>query len=386
MKTIFSRISRVTLALALGGGIFVLLLFAGSRSKGPLQDLFTQVTGKVASMENSLLDQRERRSQALDWLNRYRNNKATLNKVDTILLGAYDDATLESYENIISLEDSLRTKLSIISIYTAWGSRRDQVFPLLRAQAIYDLGSIPLITWEPWLNDFDPVEFPFNAAAVNKNRGGLRAIAEGKYDAYIDKWAKDARSFGLPFFIRWGHEMNDPYRYPWGQQNNRPEDYIAAWQHIVNRFNALGVKNALWLWSPHPAYSFSEFYPGHNYVDWIGLTALNYGTVATWSQWWSFNEVVGKAYGELAGYQKPLMLTEFGSLAVGGDRAAWYGEALASLPKTYPQVKAVVFFHAANDVTVTYKSLDWSFEEDSAVLVAARRGIASWKAPGKARK
>lgn len=378
MKTVAIRFASLLLALSLGVGLFVSLLYLGRKTKGPLQDLFSTVNTEVAQMEKNLMDPRESRSQLMLWFNQYRNNKAALNAVDTILMGAYDDATQESYENIISLEDSLHAKLPIISIYTAWGSKKDQVFPMLRAQAIYDLGSIPMITWEPWLNDFDLQEYPFNAAAANKNKGGMKAIAEGKYDTYIDKWAADAKKFGLPFFLRWGHEMNDPYRYPWGQQNNAPEDYIAAWQHVVSRFKAAGAANAVWIWSPHPAYSYKEFYPGHQFVDWIGLTALNYGTVATWSQWWSFSDIIGKAYTDLAFYNKPLMLTEFGSLEVGGDRAEWYRQALSSLPTGFPKVRAVVFFHARNDLTVTYKSLDWSFEEDPKILRAVKTGVASW--------
>jgi hypothetical protein len=69
-----------------------------------------------------------------------------LNAVDAILLEAYDDATREPYEKIIYLEDSLKTKLAIIYIYTAWGSKKDQVFPLVREQAIYDPGSLPMIS------------------------------------------------------------------------------------------------------------------------------------------------------------------------------------------------------------------------------------------------
>lgn len=379
MKTIFFRFAALAIALTTGTVLFATLLYAGNKSKGPLQDVLTTVDSKVAHSENQLLDARESRSQAMTWLNQLRNNKAMVNATDTILLGAFDDATQESYENIIALEDSLKTKLPIISIYTAWGSKKDQVFPLLRAQAIYDLGSIPMITWEPWLNDFNDNEYPHNSAAPNKNKGGMKAVAEGKYDAYIDKWAASAKRFGLPFFLRWGHEMNDPYRYPWGQQNNKPEDYIAAWQHIVNRFKAQGATNAIWIWSPHPAYSFTEFYPGKAYVDWIGLTALNYGTAATWSQWWSFKDIIGKAYGQLEANEKPIMITEFGALAVGGDRPAWYREAIGSLPASFPKVKALVFFHAANDFTITYKALDWSFETDKSVLAGVRQGFGKWQ-------
>jgi beta-mannanase len=336
------------------------------------------LNNQVAKTENNLMDKRESRSQSMKWFNEIRNNKTVINTIDTILLGAYDDATQESYENIITLEDSLKTKLPIISVYTAWGSKKDQVFPMLRAQAIYDLGSIPMITWEPWLNDFDPKRFSFNAQAVNKNKGGLRAVAEGRYDDYIDKWAMDAKKFGLPFYLRWGHEMNDPYRYPWGQQNNAPEDYIDAWRYVVQRFRQVGATNVIWIWSPHPAYPFDLFYPGDEYVDWTALTALNYGTVATWSQWWSFNDIIGKAYKKIAVYGKPVMLAEFGSLEVGGNRSLWYKDALGSLPQKYPAVRALVFFHASNDLSTTYKALDWSFEHDKKVLDSAKAALAKW--------
>lgn len=379
MKTFLKRFSYVLIAIMLGSGVFIFFLKAGTRSKGPLADLFSSISAAVAQGEKRLIDIRESRSSSLEWFNQYRNNRESINHTNKLLLGAYDDQTIDSYENIITLEDSLKTKLPIISIYSAWGSKKDQAFPLLRVQAIYDLGSIPMITWEPWLNDFDAEKFAFNAAAVNKNKGGMKAIAEGRYDAYIDKWAIDAVRFGLPFYVRYGHEMNDPYRYPWGQQNNSPEDYIKAWRHIVNRFRAKGATNAIWIWSPHPAYAtYKQFYPGPTYVDWIGITALNYGTVATWSQWWSFDDVVKKAYTDLSLYKKPVMLTEFGCLAVGGNRADWFTKALTDLPKKYPGVKAVVFFHASHDNTTTYKALDWSFETDKKVLESVRRGIQNW--------
>ena len=379
MKLAAIRFASILVVLLISVSLFALLIFAGSSTKGPLQDLLYTLNIKVADVENRLMDKRERRSQHMEWFNKVRNNKEALNKVDTILLGAYDDATYESYEKIITLEDSMQIKLPIISIYTAWGSKKDQVFPLLRAQAIYDLGSIPMITWEPWLNDFDPEKFPFNATVANKNKGGMRAIADGKYDAYLNKWATDAKKYGLPFYLRWGHEMNDPYRYPWGQQNNTPEDYIAAWRHVINRFKAVGATNAVWIWSPHPAYTYTEFYPGHEFVNWIGITALNYGTVATWSQWWSFKDVINKSYSDLSLYGKPMMMTEFGSLAVGGDREMWYKDALAALPSKYPSVKAVVFFHAGNDLTTTYKALDWTFENDEKVLLAVKQAVLSWR-------
>jgi beta-mannanase len=134
------------------------------------------------------------------------------------------------------------------------------------------------------------------------------------------------------------------------------------------------------VWSPHPAYPpFDVYYPGDDYADWIGISVLNYGTVAVWSQWWSFDQVVEKFYAAVAPHEKPIMLTEFGSLAVGGDRAEWLSEALTSLPADYPLIKSVVFFHTSDDATTTYKSLDWSFRTDTTVTKALKASFESWK-------
>jgi hypothetical protein len=379
MKIILYRSILVLIALGLGTGIFVLLTFAGDKTKGPLENIFSSVNTNIASFEKSMTGTREKRSQSLLWFDNYRKNKIFFNSPDTFFVGAYDDQMVESYESVVALEDSLKIKFPIISFYTAWGSKRQQVFPMLRAQAIYDLGSVPMITWEPWLDDFDAAHVGDFINKENKNKGGMRAVAQGKFDVYIDKWATDAAKFQHPFFMRFGHEMNDPYRYPWGPQNNDPQDYIDAWKHVRSRFTNAGATNALWIWSPHPAYeTYPQFYPGHDNVDWIGVTALNYGTVATWSQWWSLEDIIQKSYDSLSLYKKPMMLTEYGSLSVGGERAIWFKEGLTTLPQKYPAVKSVVFFHTNSDNTTTYKALDWSFKNDEGTKRAITESFRSW--------
>ena len=364
MKTILIRTTRIIIALVLGSSLFILLSYAGGKSKGPLDDMAVLLNKNLASIEKKMVDTRDSRSASLDWFNKYRNNKGMLLKPDMLFLGAYDDNTAESYESVIALEEAIGTHLPVMSLYCAWGSKRNHVFPVLRAQAIYDLGSMPLITWEPWLDVFDAQFFPEGTNELQRNKNGMKAVAVGKFDAYIDKWATDAKNFNAPFFLRFGHEMNDPYRYPWGPQNNTSEDFIAAWKHVRERFKLIGANNAIWVWSPHPAYSYKEYYPGIENVDWIGVTTINYGTVATWSKWWSFDDIFEKFYADVSFYKKPMMLTEFGSLSVGGDRSQWFQSAFESLHVKYPVVKALIFFHVANDNTTTYKSLDWSFIND----------------------
>lgn len=382
MLKVIKRTSIVIVVIAFAMLLFAFLVYFGDKSKGPLEDVARSVDNGVARFEKKMIggNMRESRSGELKWFNNYRNSKTRLNYPDTIFMGAYDNNSSESYESIVTLEDSLKNKLPIVQFYTAWGSKKEQVFPMLRAQAIYDLGSIPMITWEPWLNDFDREKYPLSTSLDDVNRGGMKDVAGGKYDEYIDKWAADAKTYHAPFFLRFGHEMNDPYRYPWGPQYNKPEDFIAAWRHVVDRFRKTGADNAIWIWAPHSAYpTYELYYPGNNYIDWIGTGALNYGTVATWSKWYSFKETISGFYSKVSLYGKPVMITEFGSLEVGGDRAAWFEQALDSLPYFYPKIKSVVFFNNSNDNTTSYKVLNWSVTRDESSLIAIRQSFANWR-------
>jgi beta-mannanase len=203
-------------------------------------------------------------------------------------------------------------------------------------------------------------------------------VARGDYDFYIDAWAAGAARFRKPFFVRFAHEMNDPYRYPWGPQNNTKEEYVAAWRHVVDRFRRAGATNVLWVWSPHVAYEYWDlYYPGDAYVDWVATGVLNFGPIAQWSRWWTFGEIFGTKYPRLASFGKPVMIAELGSLAVGGDRAAWYRDALQSIPRGYPAVRAIVFFNVRDDQTVTYQKVDWTITGDSVVASAVRSALSS---------
>ncbi len=377
MKRTLITITAILLSIA----IVVLFTYIGDKTRGPLEDLFSKTSSTVSDIEQNLfMDSREgRRAESLRWFTAYRKDLRKLSDPDTIFLGAFDNRTEESFESIISLEDSLQIVLPIIHIYTAWGSSRNQKFPELHVKTIIELGSLPFITWEPWLSDFDEEAHPYLPEKEKRDKNGLIAIANGDYDFYIDKWAANARDIGEVLFIRFGHEMNDPYRYPWGPQNNKAEDFIAAWQHVVDRFRALEAYNIIWVWAPHPAYGFYDaYYPGDDYVDWLGVGTLNYGTVAVWSQWWSFQDIFKGCYEQLADKNKPIIITEFGSLPIGGERDIWYEEALSTLPAQYPMVKGVIFFHSKDDNTTTYKSLDWYIKDDSLTIQGIIRAFGKW--------
>ena len=78
------------------------------------------------------------------------------------------------------------------------------------------------------------------------------------------------------------------------------------------------------------------------------------------------------------------MITEMGSLTVGGSRTQWFEQAFDSLPEKYPDVRAVLFFNDNSDNTTLNKTLDWSIVEDSATCQAIHKAIkTTWATPKK---
>ena len=356
------------------------LAAVSSTSEGPVSAVLDGLGSAFGSFEHAMRGRFRGpgRSADLEWFESYRKNVEKLKHPDVVLFGAYDSGIPATLDGVVQLEHELGTTFPLIQIYRAWGDLPDERFPLELLTAISDLGSIPVVTWEPWLSDFSSERHPNIPLRDRRDRHGMAAVGQGDYDFYVDAWAAGAAKFRKPIFIRLGHEMNDPYRYPWGPQNNTIAEFISAWRHVVDRFRLAGATNVIWVWAPHVAYEYSEmYYPGSNYVDWVATGALNFGPIAQWSRWWTFREIFGEKYPMLASFGKPIMVAEFGSLAVGGNRARWYRDALDRLRLKYPVVHALLFFNVRNDQTVTAQKVDWTIDDDSTVLRAVRPVVAA---------
>jgi hypothetical protein len=372
--------------LASAAAFVVAATALGSASEGPIGATIEALATIVRSMEHRV---RERingpgRRRNLEWFEPARAHPLRLRQPERLLLGAYEEKVPDSLEGVVALERMLGTTFPLVQIYTAWGDQAEHQFPRRVATTIWNMGSVPVVTWEPWLATFDNARHSHLPLREQRDRHGLAAVARGDYDFYIDEWAADAARFAHPLFVRFAHEMNDPYRYPWGPQNNTKEEFIAAWHHVVDRFRRAQAGNVIWVWSPHVAYQYWDlYYPGGDDVDWVATGVLNYGPIAQWSQWWSFDEILETKYSRLESFGKPVMVAEFGSLAVGGDRAGWYRDALDRLPERYPAIKALLFFEVRRDRSVTYQHVDWSVAGDEAVVRTVTDAVAGWAAPSQ---
>jgi hypothetical protein len=286
---------------------------------------------------------------------------------DKRIIGVYRPELPYSFVTLRKMEEKISARFSIVSFYQAWGEDEQSFFPVKLVKNVSEQKCIPLITWEPWVNKFSDTTLrpmPF------REQNCLTDIANGKYDFYIAQWAKDAVTWGKPFFLRFAHEMTNP-QYPWTPQNgNNSDDYINAWRHVHSVFDSLGARNVLWVWCPYQAGSVA-YYPGSQYVDWIAFDIFNYGELIALgddSRWNTFDQLVSPLYCELVPLKKPIMIAELGCSDVGGDRAVWYSEMFEQIQKKFHAIKAVVFFDNPADRTSGKLEIDWSITEVEEII------------------
>ncbi|MDO1451220.1 glycosyltransferase family 2 protein [Rhodocytophaga aerolata] len=273
----------------------------------------------------------------------------------------------KSITSVKQAEQEAQHSFSIVSTYLSWG---DSPLPDTLWKEIIQKDAIPMITWEPWTNLFTKYT---NHPDISQNRKVFFYITKGYFDAYIDTMAITLRSLGHPVYLRFAHEMDNPM-YPWSTTGgNSPEEFIAAWRYVHNRFEALGVQNVTWVWNPLKPSAIDTYFPDDKsykdswYVDWVGITCLNYGKANSNQAWYTFEQLYTPFQDKLkkAKLNLPVMLAEFGSTSYGGNATTWVIDGLQKIQSGYPEIRSVVLFHSDKDKNwIT----NWRPTEESAVI------------------
>ena len=264
---------------------------------------------------------------------------------------------------------SVGAKPALWTLWSTWGDRGGRAtcsrhigscaFPTTVARGLRAKGITPFIWWQPT----DPV----NPGAGVYER--YQNIIKGKHDQYIRAWAQAAKAFGKPVIVRFAHEMNGDW-FPWSLnkfKDNTPDRFKAAWRHIVTEFRQVGARNVKFLWSPYlwGKGKYEVFYPGNDYVDYVGVTSLNWGG----ARWKSLPGLLERPMGALRKITrtsrnplgKPVLLPEVGSNHDTGDKAAWITSGYRSAYRKWPAIRAMVYFdYNTAAITDPYKPHpDW---------------------------
>jgi hypothetical protein len=295
-----------------------------------------------------------------------------------------DNVTLEGLENF---ERLVGRHQALISFSNYWGK---QSFPSNALKIIYAYGAVALVYWNPW-------DRPY-AEETKPGHFNLPDIVAGKWDSYIDMWAGEAKKFGRPMLVAWGLEMNGTW-FPWSgffygggtiipgtnsSQYQGPELFKKAYRHVVDRVRSAGADNIQWVFHANntsepnePWNRMANYYPGSQYVDWLGLSA--FGQQYPNSSWVPFQMVLPDYYKEICSLDpdKPFILAEWGvgEFPTSGNKEQWIAEALQRMAAEFPRLKAAVFWHDRwQNGDLSYSNLRVNSSEGA--LNAYRQGIA----------
>lgn len=250
-------------------------------------------------------------------------------------------------QDVTTFESQIGRKLGINHHYYGW----TEAFPSGLEEWDLANGRIPLISW---------------------NGTDLSSITNGSQDSLIRSRAQALKGLGREVFIRWCWEMNGDWSVCNASKNGGgAAEFVAAWRHIHDLFVAEGATNAVWVWCvnagsvPNEAWNaFDKYYPGEDYVDWVGIDGYNWGSSQSWSSSTNLSSIVAPVYSAYAS-SKPIMVAETSSSEVGADKAAWIADVQSSLKSRFPSVAAFIWFNV-------HKEQNWRVDSSPAALAAFR--------------
>ncbi|MDR3564248.1 MAG: glycosyl hydrolase [Negativicutes bacterium] len=258
--------------------------------------------------------------------------------------GVFEPSAPQNMTYLEALENKLGFHFPFLLHYQMF----DEYFPVMGLQRAYDNNKYVELTLQTVFSG----EANALWAGSNRNETMVYDILDGKYDDYFADYARHLKDFGHPVIFRLNNEMNGDWCwYSAFYTGKDAELYQAMWRHIHDILDQNGVDNVVWVWNPHdlsrPAFKWNDYllyYPGDEYVDIVGLTGYNTGTYFPGEEWREFSEIYPSLCSEYARFfDKPLMITEFASNSVGGDKAAWIQRMFNQI-KTLKGIKVAIWW------------------------------------------
>lgn len=253
----------------------------------------------------------------------------------------------QGLEPVRRLELALGRPLDVVHWFMNW----DHAYDPTMVNDVLATGATPLISWQPMRQD-------------------VRDIAAGRHDDYLRSWAHGLRDAPGAVYLRPFPEMNGDW-VPW---NGDPDALRRAWVHVVELFAAEGADGVRWVWSPNvtdeprtDANRLEHYYPGDDHVDVLALSGYNWGDTRPAIGWRTFEEVFAGGYERVTALgPQDVWLTELASSDVGGDKAGWVRDMLAST--AFPRLAALIWFDED-------KEADWRMTSHPDVLRAFQQGL-----------
>lgn len=236
-----------------------------------------------------------------------------------------DPSLIAPFERWVSRQFDVTTLF--VDVATDQSYRRYVIFEAMARE--WDGGRVPMVTWQPFPRDEHPDDQSVN-----------RAIAEGAYDDILDQWTVELAEWlesdsERVLYFRPFPEMNGDW-VPWGGDETTIPDFLSAWRRVHDLFDDAGLAGSRvqWIWNPnateHGEHDTESYYPGDEYVDWVGVDGYNFGESQDWSTWQSPRAVFESMFERVTALsEKPLCVPEFGTSSYRdgeyrpSDKSAW---------------------------------------------------------------
>lgn len=291
-------------------------------------------TGKIAAMPSPLFKETAPESRQLSEetkvvLQKYFSNDSSLT------WGIFEPSAPGSMTRLNQMEERVNHEFDFLIRY----SDLDEQVPLHEFTNAYNEGKILELTLQTSHSKIDDSSIFYD-------------ILNGKYDEYLHQYAKNIKEFGHPVLFRLNNEMNGDWCVYSSYYFSKDTDlYKQVWKYIYRVFESEQLDNVLWVWNPNhhsmPGFAWNHsvlYYPGDEYVDIVGLTAYNTGTYYSGEKWTNFYSLYQSLYHEYSALSaKPLMITEFGSNSVGGDKVQWIQNMFSHMDK-FPRIKVAIWW------------------------------------------
>ena len=279
--------------------------------------------------------------------------------------------------------ESLANK-KIVWAYFSWHWTDGIKFPSEQCRVLNGGGVIPLVGIMPWSTLRQGEPEPIYT---------LERILRGDFDSELAACADEVRDLGFPIMMEFGPEVNGSW-FPWnGAWNGRdgdsygeagspdgPERFRDAYRRVINIFRSRGADKVTWVFHiaaaaapAEPWNSASYYYPGDEWIDWIGVSV--YGTPDDNGDIKPFDEIMKHIYPGMSALSdaKPLAVLELGA-PEGSAKARWISDAYGSVNSgNYPRIRAVAWWNKIQRSDGSPSRLEINSSPES--LAAYRAGV-----------
>lgn len=257
----------------------------------------------------------------------------------TLKWGIFEPNAPDSFADLDKIESELDFQFPFILNYTSFDNTVMHPYLEGRLNNAYAHGKI--------------VELTLQTPSQTWGEGNMiYDVLDGKYDQFLTHYAQTVSNFDHPVLFRLANEMNGDWC-PYSSYHTSKDTmmYKEFYKYIYGIFQKAGADNVIWVWNPNgvsfPNFKWNDalmYYPGDEYVDVIGLTAYNTGTYYKDETWTEFKDLYDSMYwGYLTLFDKPMMITEFASSSVGGDKNQWVINMFEHI-KYYDKIKVAIWW------------------------------------------